>query len=255
MSVCEQLHIRRIGPAQDLDAVESVVTESPLSIRINDSHLSTLMCTPLDLDYLVTGYLLSAGVIDSADDIDATRINVPDGIAAVRVPGYDSDGMPAGALVSGCGRGEIYLDVISHCTRNDNDSKYSASELLGQMSVFNKSSELFLATGGVHSAALSTGKEIIFMHEDIGRHNAVDKVIGHAACSGVSLSDKVLLTSGRLSSEILIKAAKRGLPVVVSRSAPTTLAVELATRLNITLIGFARGNRMNIYAGESRIDA
>ena len=255
MSVCEQLNVRRISPDGDVGAAESVVTESPLSIRINGSHLSTLMCTPLDLDYLVTGYLLSAGVIDRPDEIGSSRISIADGIAAVHIPGYDMGSMPAGAQVSGCGRGEIYLDVISHCTRNDNYSRFTASELLGQMSVFNKSSKLFLATGGVHSAALSTGRGIIFVHEDIGRHNAVDKVIGHAACSGVSLSDKVLLTSGRLSSEILIKAAKRGLPVVVSRSAPTTLAVELAVRLNITLVGFARGNRMNIYAGESRIDA
>jgi FdhD protein len=254
MSVSEQVRVRRISPEQDTYVEDYVVAESPLSVRVNGIRLTTMMCSPRDLNYLVTGYLLSSGVIDLASEIHDLRINEVDGIADVVIHGYDTGTLSASAITSGCGRGEIYLEVIRHCQPNNTELMLDPVLLQSQMASFNKSSELFLATGGVHSAALSTGSDILFLHEDIGRHNAVDKVIGHAALSGLSLADKVLLSSGRLSSEILLKAARRDIPVVVSRSAPTTLAVELAIRLNITMIGFARGNRMNIYAGESRID-
>ncbi|HSL94019.1 MAG TPA: formate dehydrogenase accessory sulfurtransferase FdhD [Bacillota bacterium] len=255
MSVSELLRVKIVSHGLVETADDAVVIESPLSVRINGSRLTTMMCSPVDLNYLVTGYLLSSGIIDSASEIETLDINAVDGIADVVLPGYDADQFFAAAVTSGCGRGEVYLEVIRHCRRNMTELLLDPAVLQSQMAFFNKSSELFMATGGVHSAALSTGREMIFLHEDIGRHNAVDKVIGHAASCNVPLGDKVLLSSGRLSSEILLKAARRGIPVIVSRSAPTTLAVDLALRLNITMIGFARGNRMNIYAGESRIDA
>ncbi len=117
---------------------------------------------------------------------------------------------------------------------------------------FNKKSQLFVKTGGVHSCALCSIQEILIFQEDIGRHNALDKVFGKALMDDISTRDKIILTSGRISSEILIKAAKRQIPVIVSRSAPTSLSVEMANKLNITLIGFARGGgKMNIYSNLS----
>jgi len=107
----------------------------------------------------------------------------------------------------------------------------------------------------VHSGAICSTAEILLFHEDIGRHSAVDKLLGEALAKRLNLADKLLLTSGRLSSEILLKAAKQSIPIIVSRSAPTALAIELALRLNVTLVGFARGNRMNIYSGAGRIRA
>jgi len=118
---------------------------------------------------------------------------------------------------------------------------------------FNKRSELFLNTGGVHSVALGTDEGILLFHEDVGRHNAMDKTIGEASLKNIELFDKTVLTSGRVSSEMLIKAAKGQIPVIVSRSAPTDLAVELANNLGITIIGFARGQRMNIYSNPGRV--
>jgi len=118
---------------------------------------------------------------------------------------------------------------------------------------FSKSSELFTETGGVHSAAISDGKEILVFREDIGRHNAVDKVIGSLVLAGITLSDKILLTSGRISSEIITKVIYAGVPVIISKSAPTQKAIEYAIKENITLIGFARGNSFNIYSNSHRI--
>ena len=112
---------------------------------------------------------------------------------------------------------------------------------------------LFKSTGGVHSAAIAERDQILFYSEDIGRHNAVDKIVGECILKDISLEDKILLTSGRISSEIVIKGAKLGLPLIVSRSAPTSLAVELARETGITLVGFARGKRLNIYSHSVRI--
>ncbi len=121
------------------------------------------------------------------------------------------------------------------------------------MEEFRKHSEIHRQTGGVHAAALADHTGMLVFREDIGRHNAVDKVIGAYLVQGSSFHDKLLLTSGRLSSEILQKAEACCLPIVVSRGAPTDRSVALARERNITLIGFARGRRMNIYSAEQRI--
>ena len=120
-------------------------------------------------------------------------------------------------------------------------------KILNLINSFSKKSELFLTTGGVHSSALCSENEIIYFEEDIGRHNAVDKIIGRALINGLNFSDKLVLTTGRVSSEILVKIAKHNIPILVSRSAPTSNAINIAKEKNISLIGFARGNRMNIY--------
>jgi FdhD protein len=120
------------------------------------------------------------------------------------------------------------------------------------MREFNQSSELFRETGGVHGCALSYSKGIIFSEEDIGRHNAMDKLIGRARLERIDLSDKFVLTTGRISSELLIKASKQGIPIIASRSAPTELAIKLAKETGVTLIGFARGDKLNIYSGNMK---
>ena len=121
------------------------------------------------------------------------------------------------------------------------------------MKEFQHNSEVFKLTGGVHSAALCDKENILMFSEDIGRHNAIDKILGQCFWEGIPTENRVVLTSGRISSEILSKMAKRGIPIVVSRSAPTDLAIRTAENLGITLIGFVRGKRMNIYANDWRI--
>lgn len=128
-----------------------------------------------------------------------------------------------------------------------------AVSILNLSNKLNENSQLFKETGGVHSCALCSEEEIIMFHEDVGRHNALDKIVGEAFLKEIPFEDKILITSGRISSEMIIKTAKQRIPIIVSRSAPTELSVGIAKELGITLIGFARGRRMNIYQGEERI--
>ena len=254
MTGTRSVTIKKVGIESSSYSEDLVVEEVPLSIRINGSKYATLMCTPTSLNHLVVGHLISSGLINSTAELLAMEIDEANAIAHVTLAGSPSLKEHDRAVTTGCGKGEIYLEVINSCPVNDSGLRVGLKGLLALVQSFNKMSDLFLKTGGVHSGALCTPDSIILFHEDIGRHNAVDKLVGEALCLELSLGDKILLTSGRLSSEILIKAARQGIPVIVSRSAPTALAIELALRLNITLVGFARGNRMNVYSAESRIE-
>ncbi|MDP2960581.1 MAG: formate dehydrogenase accessory sulfurtransferase FdhD, partial [candidate division Zixibacteria bacterium] len=121
------------------------------------------------------------------------------------------------------------------------------------MNEFEVKSSVFKSTGGTHSAALADKEKILLFKEDIGRHNAVDKILGESLIENIPWQDKLLISSGRVSSDILLKAGRAKINLIISRSAPTSLALELAQRLGITVIGFARGKRMNIYTYPMRV--
>lgn len=255
MERTQQIQITKLDRGEFFATEDMVVEEYPLTIKVNGHRTASLLCSPDALEPLVFGFLLSEGVICSHSEVASLSIDEERSIAEVEL--IDRGIVPLQeqerSRSSGCGKGAIYLDVVTTCKKSESSVRFSAQSILDLSQEFNKISELFLSTGGVHSAAASDGRELLFFHEDIGRHNAVDKVIGAANLANVDLGDKMLLCSGRISSEMLIKAAKRSIPVVVSRSAPTSLAVELAQRLNVTLIGFARGSRMNIYSAAERV--
>ena len=255
MAEIKSVRVKKVGALESIYCDDLVVEEVPLRILVNGNKYATLMCTPKSMDHLVVGFLISNGMIDGFQDILSLEIDDETAVAKVSLGSFVTPAEGEKATTSGCGKGEIYLEVIKHCPYNHSDISISKDALLANVSKFNKMSDLFQQTGGVHSGALCSIDDILLFHEDIGRHNAVDKLIGEALTSRIALTDKILLTSGRLSSEILIKAARQSIPIIVSRSAPTALAVELALRVNITLVGFARGNRMNIYAGDVRIGA
>jgi FdhD protein len=130
---------------------------------------------------------------------------------------------------------------------------YSPAHLLKVINELDATSYTFQQTGGVHSAGLADNRQLLFRYEDIGRHNAVDKVIGQAFLQQIDLSDKCLLLSGRIAAEILMKTARNGIPLILSRSAPTMMAVETAEKLGLTVVGFARGQRFNLYCQSERI--
>jgi FdhD protein len=157
---------------------------------------------------------------------------------------------------SGCGRGAVFYNVLDlvQKTKIKSRIKFSANRIITLMSTFQKHSLAFKETGGVHSAALSDGKDILIFQEDIGRHNALDKVIGEALLKGVQMQELIVLSSGRISTEIVSKTAKMKVACLISRSAPTDQAIKLARELNLTLVGFARGKRMNVYSGTERIE-
>ena len=211
-----------------------------------------MLCSPSSLEYLAIGFLYSEGYIDSIEDILKIRIEEDKGICNIKL--YNANKFRDNlrgkrTITSGCGKGTLFYNVLDSfkSEKIKNPIPIKVEKIKSLVREFNRKSELFKDTGGVHSCALCTYEDILIFEEDIGRHNALDKVFGRALVEGIKTQDKIILTSGRISSEILIKAAKRQVPVIVSRSAPTSLSIELGEELGISLIGFARGEKMNIY--------
>ncbi|WP_183108790.1 formate dehydrogenase accessory sulfurtransferase FdhD [Thermohalobacter berrensis] len=230
-----------------------VIKEYPFTIYLNGEELVTLLCTPKSLKYLVIGFLQSEGLIDIKEDLKDIKIDYEKGIGYVYTKRKDQLALKLynkRTITSGCGKGTIFYNVIDSfkAKKINKIPKIKKKEIFGLTEKFNKKSQLFLNTGGVHSCALCSKDKIIFFEEDIGRHNALDKVLGRALLEEIDLEDKIILTSGRVSSEILIKVLKRGIPILISRSAPTSLSIDIARKLNILLIGFARREKMNIYS-------
>lgn len=252
MKDIKELKIIRINREEVKENDDIVTVEFPFTIFINDEEIITLLCSPYFLKELAVGFLYSEGFISSLSDIDRIYIDEEKGLGYVYVKNIDefSEAFRGKrTITSGCGKGTVFYNVLDSfkSKKIEKPLNINIENIKSLMRIFNKKSELFLKTGGVHSCALCNKEDIIVFYEDIGRHNALDKIFGKALLEGIDTKDKVVLTSGRISSEMLIKAAKRQIPVIVSRSAPTSLAVEMAEKLRITLIGFARGERMNIY--------
>lgn len=235
-----------------------IVNEMPLTVYLNDSELATLVCSPGGYNELAAGFLLSEGLVLEPSDIKEITFNEQDGLLWVDTnrPVPEVENFLRRQIASCCGKGRALLYFINDARQLEPvQSKYqfTAPDILRLIGLLEESSATFRLTGGVHCAALADNKGLLVTYEDIGRHNAVDKVMGYAFLNRVNTNDKCLLLSGRVSSEILIKAARTGLPLVVSRSAPTFLAVDLADQYNVTLVGFARGDRLSVYSHEERV--
>lgn len=254
----KDIDIIRIKGGYEAEEKDQVVVEMPLTIFLNGREFVTLLCSPILLDCLAVGFLRSEGLLSSADDLEEVSLEQDKGFVHIWTAGsVDLEEKLYGkrTITSGCGKGTVFFNVLDSLHSRPVVSTLSLSDetVLKLMKEMQDSSALFKATGGVHSAALADRERLLFYSEDIGRHNAVDKIVGRCILEKIPLENKVLLTSGRLSSEIVIKGAKIGFPIIISRSAPTTLSVELAAELGITLVGFARGRRLNIYTHPHRI--
>jgi len=237
---------------------DHLVKESPLTIYFNKSELVTLLCTPEYMDDLGIGFLCSEGLLKDPDHITGIRLDEEKGIIWVDTAKTDLIAEKLFLkryITTGCGKGTTFYNVMDSALVKpvENPLIVEADIILELMKTFQHQSELFQETGGVHSCALCNGNKVLIFREDIGRHNALDKIIGRCFNERTPLADKIILTSGRISSEILLKVAKMGVSTVVSRSAPTDLAVKLAGELGVTVVGFVRGNRMNIYTHAERI--
>lgn len=239
---------------------DEVVEERPLSIFLNKKRIIALMCTPQDQKYLSLGFLLTEGLIEQEDQIKKVlfspkRNEVKVFTNATRK--ISKEVLDTGIYTSGCGKGKTLqkikdIDPLEDILF-DLDFTLSPEKIAKLMTEFERKSSIFRSTGGTHSAALADKSKMLLFNEDIGRHNAVDKILGEAFVRKVCLKNKLLISSGRVSSDILLKATKVGISIVISRSAPTSLAIDLAQKLGITIVGFARGKKMNIYTCPFRI--
>ncbi len=243
------------------EAEDYLISEVPITLDVNGKEFVTLLCTPLMLHELVVGFLFTESLIKKKSDILSFQADLDKQRVSVELAGKNllaEKLYGKRTITTGCGRGTIFYHVADSLgtAKNESTVTISATRISEMMRAWQEVKGLFLLTGGVHAAALGDAAgNILVMAEDIGRHNAVDKVLGRAVLEDWDLSDKIIMTSGRISSEMLIKAAKARLPIVVSRSAPTELALAIATELAVTVVGFARGRRLNVYTVAERITA
>jgi FdhD protein len=248
--------ILRISEAGRSREAAPVAREFMLSIFLNGEELVTIMCSPENMKELTAGFLFSEGFIHFKEDIKKLDIDEWMGTAHVETTGdmAESRFFSKRLLASGCGGSATFYDVSDAAAlRVESGLTVPAGTVLHLANIFQHGSEIYRTTHGVHSAALCEDNKIIAFFEDIGRHNAVDKIFGHCLLNDLPTRDRIIVTSGRVSSEILQKVAKRGVPVVVSISAPTDLGVKIADKLGITLVGLVRSRKMNVYSHEARI--
>ncbi|HOZ29373.1 MAG TPA: formate dehydrogenase accessory sulfurtransferase FdhD [Bacteroidales bacterium] len=227
-----------------------IVTETNFNISVQCEVVGTITCTPSHTKELTVGYLVTSGIVSKNNKL--IHLEYIEGKKKYDVSLENNNILKEKEFSVfkplGCGSGESIFIKIENSTEEYPQISIKQKEISELMKEFNKTSDLFRETGGVHSAALASQSGIIVFMEDIGRHNAVDKVVGALYLNKQDISDKVLLTSGRISSEIVVKSIYAGIQIIISRSAPTLKAIELAENNNITLIGFARADNFNIYS-------
>jgi FdhD protein len=227
-----------------------VVREQPLTIHVNGERFLTLLCSPFQLEALVVGYLWMEKVIEDLSEISRLDISEVDGRADVTLARPVK--LPTERiLTSGCGGGITFRIDPRLFPRLRSSLRVTPRQLAGRLAELFDQAVRYRASRGIHGAGLADGERLLVMAEDVGRHNAVDKVKGEALLRGIPTVDRILLSTGRISSEMLLKAARMGVPVVASRTSPTEMAVGLAEQLGITVIGYLRPDRLNLYAGEA----
>lgn len=232
------------------DSYDNLVVEQMIHIVVNGEALVSLASSPEAYKELAIGYLIDEGLIHYPSDIKEITVDEQKLSVQVKVAPKAFSAPSGQYLHSAMGKSSTYNELPAIGGENVH---FQAEQLLKLIHELEASSTTFKETGGVHSAALGDQSGLCIRYEDIGRHNAVDKVLGHAFLNKISTKDKCLVLSGRIASEILLKAARNGIPVVVSRAAPTHKAVELADEIGITVVGFARGQRFNLYTHKYRV--
>jgi FdhD protein len=242
-------------------ANKPLVLETAWSIIVNGQHWLTVLCTPSKLNYFVLGFLYNEALISSPDDIldmqiDQLPTHEPQGEAVIRIELQDRElHLPERrTLTSGCGGGITFVDLAAARDRVESllcVTPRRVTELMSQLLA--SVADDYRRVGGFHSAALSDGRQLLVVTTDIGRHNTLDKVAGECLTRAIPMQDTLLLTTGRVSVEMLGKAARMQVPIVATLNSPTHLAVELAREWHITLVGYARGAKMHVYSEWQRI--
>lgn len=228
----------------------SVPEEAEITIYVNTQELVTLLCTPNKLNCLVLGFLYSEGIISGMGDVISLRVCDEESEVDVRLRNSEYKLPTIRTLTSGCGGGISFKKQVQMV---NSALVITPVEVFSLMKQFLKQMELYQYCGGVHASALSYDGKLLVVSEDIGRHNTLDKIQGECLLSGISSRDTVLLSTGRISSEMLLKTAKMQVPIVISRTSPTGRAVSLAHDLGITLVGYVHGNSLRVYSHPERL--
>lgn len=255
-----------------------VIAETPWALFVDGREVLTFMCSPVGLHHLALGFMLSEGLIAGLGDLWQLRVYLDDNRVYVLFPqaGMDDElhmrtcEEAAGSiharlrrpaplreekriLTSGCGGGVTFDDLSGERPPIPGGQRIAAAQIAGLMRQLNEAAALYRASRGVHTSALADEERLLLLAEDVGRHNTLDKLRGAALLGDVETRGRVLISSGRISTEMITKAYKMGAPVVVSRTSPTAMSIQLARAWNITLVGYVRGRQMRIYTGAERV--
>jgi FdhD protein len=232
------------------------IVETPVSLTVNGVVWITFMCTPVHLEALAIGFLYNEGIIQKMDDVVDVKVcehgdNVDVWLnRTVEEPS-------SWRKTSGCTGGVTAVDLLAkpNVSLSGNNLKVQPETIGLLVGMLFEAQSLYRQTGGVHTSALSDGEKILLFAEDIGRHNTLDKIAGLCLMENVWPQTRILMTTGRISSEMLQKAAQLNAPIVISRTSPSSLSIEMAERYGITLIGYARKQRFNVYSNIQRLGA
>ena len=242
--------------------VDFIAEEKPLHLFVNTTYWATILCSPSNLKDMAVGHLLSEGVVKSVEEIEEVTLKEAESSCTVKlIHGINIEDrvrlsrLHQRVITSACGEGSPH-QYVGKTPRVESQLKVKAQVLFESVNQLNFKAEVFRRTGGVHVAAIyKADGSMVTLAEDVGRHNAVDKAIGMAALDKVVFGECFLALSGRMSGDVAFKAAKVGLPIVASIAAALSSGVALAEKANLTIAGFVRGKRMNIYTFPERIIA
>ncbi len=247
------VRIKEYKDGNNTERMDVVVVEKNMEMILNEKTKISLAISPQDLEAFTYGFLYTSGFITTPSEVERLLIDEEKEVVEVKLikeKSFDyilSLGSSAGRYLESTTPRKDSPDSETAFSTSSNNSLPGPDQLFSLFEEFAKKSVVFAETGGVHSAAVTDGQKILFFAEDIGRHNAVDKVIGKAFLAKINFSTHFLMLSGRISSEIVKKCLNAGFQTIVSRAAPTNLAIERAEAYHMTLVGFLRGKRFNIY--------
>lgn len=238
------------GVAHRVDG--GLIQEAQICLYVNGVELATFMCSPIAPADLALGFLRAEGIIQSLDEVRQHRVaengecvdvwlNAPFEAPVRRI------------ITAGCGGGVTFDDLSRERPPLTHDLVVAPQQVSAWMKQMNQRSELYNAVRGVHTSALCDDSGIVLLAQDLGRHNTIDRLWGMALQRGIDTAGKVIVASGRISSEMLVKSAKMGVPVVISRTSPTSLSVKLGAAWNMCVIGYCRGNQFRVYTAPERV--
>src|SRR5258706_5379045 len=230
------------------------IVETPVSLTVNGEVWLSFMCTPVNLEALAIGFLYNEGIIESMDEVADVRVCEHGDNVDVWL-NHAAEQRTSWRRTSGCTGVVTAVDLLAKPNISFSANMLGVDpEAIGSLvEMLFESQSLYRETGGVHTSILSDGNKVLLSAEDIGRHNTLDKIAGLCLMNNVESEKRILITTGRISSEMLQKAARLQVPILISRTSPSSLSIEMAERYGITLIGYARRDRFNVYSRGERV--
>ncbi|HEX6387327.1 MAG TPA: formate dehydrogenase accessory sulfurtransferase FdhD [Anaerolineae bacterium] len=247
------VHYVSVGPGSPQDIDGEVVEEGQVCISVNGTELATFMCSPRDLERMALGFLYNESIITGLHDVHHWHVSKNESCVDVWLHDVNAELPRRMIITAGCGGGITFDDLSQRHEPLHFDLQATPEQLAGLMRQLHLGAELYQRARGIHTAVLAGQDRALLQVEDIGRHNCLDKLCGAALLEKIETRGKILLSSGRISSEMINKARRLETPIVCSRTSPTSLSVALAEAWNMTIVAYLRQDRMRVYTHPERV--